>query len=270
MPNRRNVTRYLPAMSAASTSTISTPAFHSDDPEQSGDYRTFSALALVSLVFGVVSPLALAGPFLLAIPLFGIGVALLALRRIAVSGGVLTGRSAAMIGLVLCVASLFAPFSRDLVFRSIRLHEAEEFATKWIASLNAGQLENAFHMTLEGARPPAKPQPAAQPGPGSPPPEPQKDPYQVFLDQPVMKALAAAGANAQIHPGSVLTYDPQNYRRISIRQQFAVNPASPAASAAGQPLEVVVSVQRGQMPGEAMSRWIITGCEEAKTSADSK
>jgi hypothetical protein len=267
--NRRDATRYPITMSAASTSTISMPAFHSDDPEQSGDYRTFSALALISLVFGIVSPLALAGPFLLAIPLFGIGVALLALRRIAVSGGVLTGNSAAMIGLVLCVASLFAPFSRDLAFRAMRVSKAEEFGTNWIALVKARQLERAFHLTLEGARPPAKPQPAGQPGPGSPP-QPQKDPYQEFLDRPVIKALAAAGENAEIHPGAILQYDPQNYRRITIRQQYSVSPASPAASAVINPLEVVVSIQRGQMPGEAMSRWIITGCDDAKTPADSK
>jgi hypothetical protein len=247
-----------------------TPAFHSDEPEQIGDYRTFSALAIISLIFGIISPVALAGPFLLAIPLFGIGIALLALRRIAVSGGVLTGSSAAMIGLVLCVASLFAPFSRDLTFRLIRLNEAQAFGRNWIALVVSGRLEQAFHLTIDGIRPPPRPEPGAPPRPGSPPSPPQKTPYQTFLEQPVIKALAAAGATAEIHPGSVLTYDPQSYRRITIRQLFAVGPASAAPSAASQTVQAIVSLQRGQMPGEAMSRWIVSGCEDAKTAPSSK
>ena len=119
---------------------MSTPAFHSDDPEQISGYRTLSVLAIVSLVFGLVSPLALAGPFLIAIPLFGIGVALLALRRIAVSGGVLAGAGRRRSGHVLCVASVFAPFSRDLTFRLIRLNEAEAFGRHWIALVTSGQV----------------------------------------------------------------------------------------------------------------------------------
>ncbi len=249
---------------------MSTPAFHSDDPEQIGGYRTLSALAIVSLVFGIVSPVALAGSFLLAIPLFGIGVALLALRRIAVSGGVLTGSSAATIGLVLCVASVFAPFSRDLTFRLIRLNEAEAFGRNWIALVTSGRSEPAFHLTIDGVRPPPRPEAGAKPGPGSPPPPPQKDPYQTFLEQPVIKALAAAGATAEIHPGRILSYDPQSYRRVTIRQLFAVGPASATPTASSQSVQTIVSLQRGQMPGEAMSRWLVSGCEEAKTAPDSK
>src|SRR6476620_3954579 len=114
---------------ATSTSTTTTPSpvFHGDDPEQTTEYRTLSVLAIISLVMGLAAPLAVAAPFLLAIPLFGIAVSLVALRRIAVSGGVLAGRWAATLGLVLCVASAVLPISHDMIQRAIRVHQAETF-----------------------------------------------------------------------------------------------------------------------------------------------
>lgn len=73
-------------------------SFDSNDYEQ---YRALSSLAVAGAVLGVVGLLALLDWFLALIPLAGIVVSLLAMRRIRQSEGELTGRPAAMVGLVL-------------------------------------------------------------------------------------------------------------------------------------------------------------------------
>ncbi len=246
-------------MATGTSTTVSTPAFHADDPEQTTEYRTLSVLAIISLVFGVAAPLALAAPLLLAIPLFGIAVSIIALRRIATSGGVLAGRWAAISGLVLCVACGVAPFSRDLVLRSIRTRQAEEFGQNWLGMLTSGQSERAFQLTVDGARTPPPPEP------GTPPPK--TSPYQSFVDQSLIKSLTAAGANAEIRFDGTLSYQPQTYRNVIVRQQFEIRAAS--ASAEGQPVQADLTVQRAQLPGEVFSRWLVTRYENATAAAGS-
>lgn len=243
-------------MSTGTSSTVSAPAFHADDPEQTGDYRTLSVLAIISLVVGLAAPLALGSPLLMVIPLFGIALAILALRRIAVSGGALAGNWAAMAGLMLCVASANAPFSRDLVFRAIRLHEAKRIAQGWLEILTSGESERAFRLTIDGARPQPAPDPAAPP--------PKTTPYKTFLDLPEIKALKSIGANAEIRFAGTVEYEPRTYRNITVKQRFDIRPPS-----GDQEMEVVITVQRAQITGESMSRWLVVRCETANATAPS-
>src|SRR5436305_15202732 len=104
-------------MATSTSRTASSSVFHGDDPEQITEYRTLSVLAIISLIIGLISPVAIAAPFLLVVPFVGIAVSLLALRRIAVSGGVLAGRWAATLGLVLSLASAVVPVSHDVFQR---------------------------------------------------------------------------------------------------------------------------------------------------------
>src|SRR5262245_20233314 len=130
---------------AISTPTAApTQAFHTDDSEQASEYSSLSVLAIISLVLGIASPLALTGSFWLAIPILGIAAAFLALRAIATSGGGLAGRWAAVAGLALAVASLLAPFSRDYVQRMVRSNQAEDAAQQWLALMTSGELQEAF------------------------------------------------------------------------------------------------------------------------------
>ncbi len=140
-------------MATGSSTTAYNPAFQGDDPEQTTEYSTLSVLAIISLVIGVVAPLAIVSPLLLAIPLFGIAVALLALRRIAVSEGTLAGRWAAIVGLALCIASAVGPFSHSFAQRTIRSNQAAEFGRSWIAMVTSGDSKQAFRLTVDGSRP---------------------------------------------------------------------------------------------------------------------
>jgi hypothetical protein len=248
-------------MATSTSHTATAPVFHGNDPEQTTEYRTLSVLAIISLIIGLAAPLAIAAPFLLVIPLFGIAVSLVALRRIDVSGGVLAGRWMATVGLVLCVASAVLPVSHDLIQRAIRTHQAETFGRNWVETVTSGNLKQAFRATVEATRP------AAPAEPNAPPKAP---PYETFVDNPVIKALQAAGAGADIRIRDTVDYQAPMYRSITVRQLYEVRPATAAsASANSQPIEFVLTVQRATLPRESMSRWLITSYALPKPAAES-
>src|SRR4051812_10237928 len=237
-------------MATGTSITAATPVFHGDDPEQTTEYRTLSVMAIISLVIGLAAPLAIAGPFLLAIPFFGIAVSLVALRQIAVSGGALAGRWAATAGLVLCIASAIMPVSHDMIQRAYRVHQAENVGRDWIALVTSGELKQAFHLTLAATRSSPPPEPGAPPAPPA---------YDTFAAHPVIKALQAAGPNADVRILDTVDYQATTYRNIVVRLLVAVTPAAAAPpSAGGQPFDFVLSLQRATVPRESMSRWLIT------------
>lgn len=257
-------------MATGTTGTASAPVFHGDDHEQANEYSSLSVLAIIALVIGIAAPLAIAAPFLLAVPLFGIAVSLVALRRIAVSGGTLAGRGAATLGLVLCVASAVLPVSRDLFQRAIRVNQAETFGKTWVSLVTSGSLKQAFRMTVDSTRPVA-PNPPGEPGkppaPGDPSPAPKVNPYETFVADPVIKALEAAGAKADVSVRDTLDFQVATYRNVTVRQLYRVIPEPSSASA--QPFEFILSVQRGVIPRESMSRWLVMAYIIPKTDADS-
>jgi len=248
-------------MASGTTHTVSAPAFHGDDPEQTTEYRTLSVLAIISLIIGLAAPLAVAAPFLLAIPLFGIAVSLIALRRIAVSEGVLAGRWAAMAGLALCVASAVMPVSHELIQRAIRVRQAETFGRSWVAIVTAGNVKQAFSLTADGTRPMPPAEPNAPPKPA---------PYEAFIEQPVIKALQAAGPGADIRVRDTVEFRAATPRSITVRQLYAVSPVSASPTGTGgKPIEFVLSLQRATLSRESMSRWLVTRCDFPKSEADS-
>jgi hypothetical protein len=241
-------------MVTGTSRTASAPVFHGDDPEQTTDYRTLSVLAIISLIIGLAAPLAIAAPFLLAIPLFGIAVSL-------VSEGVLAGRWAATVGLALCVASAVLPVSHDLIQRAIRLRQAESFGRNWVAMVTSGNIKQAFSQTADGTRPMPPAEPNAPPRPA---------PYETFVDQPVIKALQAAGPGADIRVRDTVEFRAATPRSITVRQLYEVIPASASPTGAGgKPIEFVLSLQRATLPRESMSRWLVTSSTFPKTEADS-
>lgn len=226
--------------------------FHSDDVESLGDYRTLSVLALVSLVIGLLSPLAFAAPLARAIPLIGIGVALVALRRIAVSGGVLAGRWAATSGLALSVASLLAVLSYGQVMRLLQVRQAEEFGRSWLATLQAGDTQRAFRLTSQGAQP----EPPMD-APGGPPPQ---NPYDEFLANPVIERLTQSAAGGPIRVENTYSYEVRGLGQCWVGQRFALTPDSANPNGAGPPpgpFRVDLRMQRGRLPGEASPRWLV-------------
>ncbi len=82
-----------------------------DVPEQ---YRALSPAAVVALIFGVLSLLALCDYWLLVVPLVGIIWSVVALRQIKARRAELTGRPLAIVGMTACVLMLPAGIGWNL------------------------------------------------------------------------------------------------------------------------------------------------------------
>lgn len=233
-------------------------AFHADDVEEIAGYRKLSVLAIVSLILGLASPLSFAAPLLLTIPILGTALSIIALRRIAASEGALGGQWAAAVGLALCVALGVTAVSRQQTTRFLRVRQAEQFARETLALLTAGDVENAFRRTIDGARPTPPP-----PTPGTPPPK--KTPYEQFSEEPLVQALKSAGADAQIRLVETEDYLQQPGKQFYVRQRFRITPTSSDKQSA-EPLEVVVRLHRSRFDRHSPLRWLVAGIDEPNTT----
>jgi hypothetical protein len=234
-------------MATGTSSRVTTPAFHAGDPDDTTEYRTLSVLAIVSLIFGLASPLCFGATLLMVIPLFGILISILALQRIAASDGALAGGWAAATGLVLCVVFATAPITRTLVLRMMRTHQAEAFGRSWIELLLAGETERAFRLTIESTRPASRPEPGR--------PAPKESPFDMFKDQPEVKALAAAGPDATVRFEGNLAYESPSFARVLVRQKYSVIP-QPTRSGASA-IDLLLTLERMKLAAEGRSRWLV-------------
>jgi hypothetical protein len=235
---------------ASATSTSRLQPFHSDDTPALQDYRSLSVLAILSLAIGLLSPLCFIAPLMRTLPLIGIAVALLALRRISQSEGLLAGRAAALGGLALSVASLAAVIGYEQVERALRTNQAEQFAIRWLEVLASGNTEQAFRMSVAGTQPPPPPD-----APGGP----RGNPYDNFVADSLIQRVAAIGGQSQVRPGSVVAFGKQSAGSYFVQQQFTVTPDPDASSdvPSGEPLRVLLTVQRAKLPGERQLRWLV-------------
>jgi hypothetical protein len=182
-------------------------------------YRTISAVAIIGLLLGIAAPLCLAAPLLLAIPLFGIAVTLLAVARVAASEGTMIGRRAALIGLGLCVGSLFMYGSRELVARQMISRQAREVALEWIKQLQAGNVAEAFGLSSASTSQPEPPPPRNFPGADETPP----DPATVFRNNPVVRFLTSVGTAAKVHYVRDIKLQRLTRGQAYIQQQYDVS-----------------------------------------------
>jgi hypothetical protein len=240
-------------MATGTSSAASTSAFHDDDPEQSADYRSLSALAVIGLLIGLASPLCFGAPLLMIIPAAGIVVSLIALRQIANSEGALAGRWVATLGLVLSVVFLCAPTARATAIRLLRTSQADSFARDWLSALVAGKTDYAFRLSSDSTHPPAPP----EPGRTTPPP----NAFENFKGLPIVAALSAAGADADIRFVETTAFDPQGFQRVFVRERYDVVPKSGGADA--KPIEVSLTLLRSKLPSEGRARWMVWSIEDA-------
>jgi hypothetical protein len=130
------------------------PADESSERELA-EYRALSPLAIVGLVLGLLSPVALLDPAAWCVPLLGIVISLIALRRIARDWQMLAGRGVAWTGLTLALLFAVAAPSDWLLYRYFLRREAVQFAQPWFQLLGTGQMHRAFLLTVDPrSRPP--------------------------------------------------------------------------------------------------------------------
>lgn len=116
-------------------------------------YRPVSGMAVMALVAGVLSAVALVSQFFWVVPLLAIGLACLGLADVGRPGAEKAGRAAALIGLALAVGFGTQAVSAAVTSRWLVTSRARAAATLWLDALRAGRIDDARSMCVEGSVP---------------------------------------------------------------------------------------------------------------------
>jgi len=109
-------------------------------------YRAVSGLAILGLLAGLLSLLALVTPLLWAMAIVALFVNVAALRRIRANAPALLGRKAALAGLALSVVAFCAAPADWLVYRGLLRREARQVGVEWFDCLRANQPHKAHQL----------------------------------------------------------------------------------------------------------------------------
>ncbi len=182
------------------------------------------------------------------VPLFGAALALVAIRHIALSDGVVVGRGAALVGLALCVASFAAAASRTWSVEYLRTKQAAATGTRWVELLCTGHMLQAYNMTIQSIEPANRHE---QEGPA----ENSLDPVAEFAANPAVEALLDVGASAKVQFAGNLSYAPSSGGLCVIEQRYVVTPSGDRAD--HTPIAVKLRIQRGYRPGVPLLQWLV-------------
>jgi hypothetical protein len=134
----------------------STGGLQSEAPSEAIEYRPMSILAVLTMILGVGSILALAGPVLLFIPGLTLLMGLLAWRSIGRSEGGLAGRNAIVWGLGFAIFFTAMSLGRFLTQRALVARDARQISETFISLLLANQPQKAHQLQyLEHLRQPS-------------------------------------------------------------------------------------------------------------------
>jgi hypothetical protein len=193
------------------------PKFEAADAEVAS-YRALSSLAVVGLLVGLLSWLALFDTMFWLAPLAAVVISAVALRRIKIRTPELVGRSAALIGLMLGVTFLVAAPVDDLVYQYFLRQQARQFAEIWIDSVRHREVYKAHHVMLDPKRRRPVETKFAEFYRAS---DNSRRLLMDFLDEPVVRTLFALGPAATIRYYETTA---QGYTDSSdaVRQTYAV------------------------------------------------
>jgi len=119
------------------------------DDADAVQYRAVSGLAVLGLLAGLVSLLALASPLLWALAIVAVLVNLAALKRIQANAPALLGRKAALAGLAMSVFAFSAAPADWVVYRWLVRQEARQVAAQWFDFLRANQPQKAHQLSVD-------------------------------------------------------------------------------------------------------------------------
>jgi hypothetical protein len=157
-------------------------------------YRTISGWAIAALVLGIFSGAAVLGPILWLIPVFGLAVSWISLRKIKNSEGQLSGGGVAVLGLLLALFFGAAGPARTITRRVWLESRAERFAQAFIDLLERDKPFAAHQLTRPAAS--RKPFTVDEPDPYAKDPDAKKD-YDAFLKLDAVKFLLAEKKQAE-------------------------------------------------------------------------
>jgi hypothetical protein len=137
------------------------------EPVDDDKYSQLAPLAVIALLLGVASLLALIGPLFFLVPAAAIGVALLALGKIRHSDGALSGAGLARVGMALATICLVAALVRGEVRDRMLKEQAGATAQRWLELMTAGNTVDARALLTGDAASQLvpRPEPGAEPKP---------------------------------------------------------------------------------------------------------
>lgn len=215
------------------------------------DYRPISGWAVAALLLGLAAGLALVHPLLLCVPIAGIAVAMIALRRIERSPVKLVGRKAALVGLAFSVIYGVAAPVRLKSREHWLSTRAERLADDFLDDVRSGRTDEAFALCLRSVEKLPAHDPRAKPGDKAD--EEPQDPRKVFFsEQPVAKlvALGARAERTRLHTEVLSTEGPR--QPIVVVYEVRDGRSSDAA-----PTEVLFYIEE-ILDGEGVERWWIS------------
>lgn len=214
-------------------------------------YRSISVMALVSLLLGITAPLCVMAPLLFVLPIAGIVLALLALRNIATSDGTLIGRTAALIGLALSIASICMTVARAKVSEEMLSQQARATAMEWIELLQAGNTDEAFEMTSARRKSPPPPSPL-----NAESSQPASKPIDEFRANPVMHFLVQHAQDADVHYVGDTAFEPGIRGAAMIAQEYDV--AASQEPDGKSPTRIQLALERVRGPAGTPWQWLVS------------
>lgn len=125
------------------------PDVHITDSQDAemASYRPLAVQAVLGLIFGLLSPLAMVDPMLWAIPVLGLFFSYWALRRIKKSSQAMIGWKIAIAGFMFSLLFLAAAPSDWLYYRWMVSQEARQFAALWFKYVVQDEPTKAHQLT---------------------------------------------------------------------------------------------------------------------------
>ncbi|MBN1912424.1 MAG: DUF4190 domain-containing protein [Pirellulales bacterium] len=228
-----------------------------DDPQE--QYQAVSALAVASLIVGLLSSVALFGPHWWFVPGIGILLAIGALAKIAARTPELIGRKAAVVGLLLSVWFVGSAMGYHLTRESLLDREASRAALDWFGLLAHRKPHMAYQLT----------QPLASRRPLSDAlwelyrnvPE-QGDKLKKYVTASPIETLLALGTDATVrYCGTLSRWHQDN--EDGRNQIFAVTYDDPKEGKTT--FFIGVSMQREANPVANRLNWTVVGCRGGVT-----
>ncbi|MGD9635672.1 MAG: hypothetical protein AB7G28_05705 [Pirellulales bacterium] len=219
--------------------------------DEESNYRTPSVLAIVSLILGLAAPLALFAPLVLLIPIAGALVALMAIRQIIASDGALFGRAAANIGLALSIAAIAAAFARTALTEQFLSRQARATADQWFDLLRAGDVQQAYDLTVGSRQAPPK----APPGSHEAETEPQVSPIETFRADPVVHFLLEHAQGKPVAYVRDEVVDPAAIFNARVQQLYEVTVPTEGSNSPTTSIELILQRTRGI--GVSPNEWLV-------------
>jgi hypothetical protein len=185
------------------------------------EYHRVSLLAIIAFLLGITSSGALIGNVLLALPVVGLGVGLLAISKIHSSEGHYSGRALAQWGVFFSVLFGVTAVVRPPLFQEVVSWQSKTFAQSWLQLLTQGDSKQALKyvgMKTKGKLVPRD----SQEKPNVEGDMMEGVILQNFCEQPIIQQLQAAGKQANIRYERTVVKPLPTDRQIGVVQIFSI------------------------------------------------